>query len=81
MQGSARQDLLFSLHHSIVVRFVCLADMPLSRFCHEVIPCDLSADEWLDVSLVLDGIFWVHGFMMDCDKGYIPGWGLLADSQ
>jgi len=40
---------------------------------------DLSADRWLDVSFVLDGIFWValgHDGM-----GYIPGWDLHADSQ
>jgi hypothetical protein len=57
--GLGAQDILFSSHHSIFsVSFVL-------RICSGydfvmIIPYDLSADRWLDVSFVLDG-FWAYG--------------------
>ena len=53
--GLGAQDILFSSSSFDLFRFVCLADM--SRFYDFVmiIPLNLSADRWLDVSFVLDG--------------------------
>ena len=79
MQDSARQDThLFSSYHSIASSdFVCLADYTLvfHNYHGSVIPGMLSADRWLDVSLVLDVVLGIHLVMMDLGNELdIPGW-------
>jgi hypothetical protein len=50
--------------------------------CHDfVYTHDLSADRWLDVSLVLDGFAGCIGHDGAEFWRYIPGWDLLADIQ
>jgi hypothetical protein len=75
---SRRVRIYCFLHHSIVACFVCLADMPLT--IHHVYLCPT-------ISQPIDGLmslsFWIDfgAWVMVAWDGYIPAWGLLADSQ
>jgi len=66
MQDSARQDILFFLDtiRSLSVSFVLRIWTIFLRFCHDYTH-HLTADRWLDVSFVFDGVleYWV---MKDC---------------
>jgi len=57
--GLGAQDILFSFSSFDLSRFVCLADMSSCYDFVMIIPFNLSADRWLDVSFVLDG-FWEY---------------------
>jgi hypothetical protein len=63
---------LFSSDHSIFFVSFVLRVCPGYDFVMIIVPHDLSADRWLDVSFVLDGFLgiWV---MMDWDEGTYTG--------
>lgn len=62
MQDSARRIYCFHSLSFGLSGFVCLADMSSCYdFVMIIIPDDLSADRWLDVSFVLDGLFGIMG--------------------